>query len=125
MYSIAVREDFSANHYLIGGDWGAENSMHTHHYQIEVLLEGNSLDEHGYLADIFVLKTAMNGVISRFRNILLNDLEEFHGNNPSIERFACIVHDLLFSRININHVSATQVKIWEDANAWTSYRKEY
>jgi 6-pyruvoyltetrahydropterin/6-carboxytetrahydropterin synthase len=32
MYTVAVRRDFIAQHYLIGGDWGAENELHAHHY---------------------------------------------------------------------------------------------
>jgi len=27
MYTVAVRRDFIAQHYLIGGDWGAENEL--------------------------------------------------------------------------------------------------
>ena len=26
MYTVAVRRDLIARHYLIGGDWGAENN---------------------------------------------------------------------------------------------------
>ena len=40
MYSLAIRRDFVAQHYLIGGDWGAENQKHSHHYQVEVQVEG-------------------------------------------------------------------------------------
>ena len=42
MYQLAVTRDFVAQHYLIGGDWGAENSRHSHAYRIEVLLSGLS-----------------------------------------------------------------------------------
>ena len=44
MYTVAVRRDFIAQHYLIGGDWGAENELHSHHYQAEVQLEGAELE---------------------------------------------------------------------------------
>jgi hypothetical protein len=50
VYTIAVQRDFIAQHYLIGGDWGAENELHSHHYRLELQLEGAALDEHGYLA---------------------------------------------------------------------------
>jgi hypothetical protein len=43
MYTTAVRQDFIAQHCLIGGDWGAENEKHSHHYQVEVQLVGQSL----------------------------------------------------------------------------------
>ena len=35
MYSVAVKREFVAQHFLIGGDWGAENDWHSHHYQVE------------------------------------------------------------------------------------------
>ena len=48
MYTLTVKRDFVAQHYLIGGDWGAENEKHSHHYAVELTLEGRELDEHGY-----------------------------------------------------------------------------
>ena len=42
MYTLAVQRDFVAQHYLIGGDWGAENFWHSHHYRLEVQLEADS-----------------------------------------------------------------------------------
>ena len=40
MYTLAVRRDFIARHFLIGGDWGAENFPNSHHYVLELQLEG-------------------------------------------------------------------------------------
>src|SRR5436853_29765 len=51
MYSVSVKRGFTAEHFLIGGDWGAENQPHSHDYQVEVQLEGATLDRHGYLVD--------------------------------------------------------------------------
>ena len=47
MYTLAVRKDFIARHYLIGGDWGAENLPNSHHYLLELNLSGSVLDIHG------------------------------------------------------------------------------
>jgi 6-pyruvoyltetrahydropterin/6-carboxytetrahydropterin synthase len=49
MYTLSVRREFRAEHFLIGGDWGAENQPHVHAYRLEVELEGERLDAHGYL----------------------------------------------------------------------------
>ena len=35
MYTVSVKRDFTAYHYLVGGNWGAENDKHAHHYYIE------------------------------------------------------------------------------------------
>ena len=38
MYSVSVRTDFIAQHFLIGGDWGPENERNSHHYVLELTL---------------------------------------------------------------------------------------
>ena len=30
MYTVSVKRDFIARHFLIGGDWGRENEPHAH-----------------------------------------------------------------------------------------------
>ena len=40
MYTLAVRRDFIARHFLIGGDWGPENFPNSHHYILELQLKG-------------------------------------------------------------------------------------
>ena len=60
MYTVAVKKDLIAQHYLIGGDWGAENDPHSHHYVIEVRLEAAELDQHGYLVDIVKIETELD-----------------------------------------------------------------
>ncbi len=88
MYRVAVVKDFIAQHYLIGGDWGTENQLHSHHYKIELVLEGVELDQHGYLVDIVDIETAVDALTGRYRDRTLNDLPEFADANPSIEHFA-------------------------------------
>jgi 6-pyruvoyltetrahydropterin/6-carboxytetrahydropterin synthase len=124
MYTVAVKRDFIAQHYLIGGDWGAENELHSHHYQAEVQLEGADLDQHGYLADIVDIETALDALIARYRDQTLNDLPEFSGLNPSIERFSKILCQSLVERIQAANLSVVTVKLWENDLAWASYRVE-
>jgi 6-pyruvoyltetrahydropterin/6-carboxytetrahydropterin synthase len=122
VYTIAVRRDFVAQHYLIGGDWGAENQKHSHHYQVELQLEGRELDRHGYLVDIVAIEAALDRLVSCYRDQTLNDLPEFAGLNPSIEHFARILCGQLDQAIPVANVDSLTVKIWENAIAWTAYR---
>ena len=39
MYTLGVRRDFIARHFLIGGDWGPENFSNSHHYVLELQLK--------------------------------------------------------------------------------------
>jgi len=67
MYQLAITRDFIAQHYLIGGDWGRENQKHSHHYRVEILIESEQLDQHGYLVDIVDVDSAVSDIIPGFR----------------------------------------------------------
>jgi 6-pyruvoyltetrahydropterin/6-carboxytetrahydropterin synthase len=121
MYAIAVRRDFIAQHYLIGGDWGAENELHSHHYQVEVQLEGAELDRHGYLVDIVAIEKALEELVARFRDCILNDLAEFEGLNPSIEHFSRILWSGFAPRLQAGNLQAVRVRLWENEIAWAEY----
>jgi len=124
MYTVAIKRDFVAQHFLFGGDWGAENQWHSHHYQVEVRLEGATLDRHGYLVDIVDIQTNLEAVLAHFRDKTLNDTPEFTGLNPSIEHFARIFCQALAQRIKAPNLAAITVNMWENENAWAAYRQE-
>jgi 6-pyruvoyltetrahydropterin/6-carboxytetrahydropterin synthase len=122
MYTVAVKRDFVAQHYLIGGDWGAENQWHSHHYAVEVRLEGAALDRHGYLVDIVDIEHHLEALVAAYRDKTLNELPAFAGLNPSIEHFSRIFCEALAGRINAPNISAVTLVMWENEIAWASYR---
>jgi 6-pyruvoyltetrahydropterin/6-carboxytetrahydropterin synthase len=122
MYKVAVKRDFVAQHFLIGGDWGAENEWHSHHYFVEVQLEGAELDQHGYLVDIVDIERNLEALVAYYRDKTLNELPEFAGLNPSIEHFSRIFCQALAERITAPNLSAITVQMWENEIAWASYR---
>lgn len=122
MYTVAVKRDFVAQHFLIGGDWGPENQWHSHHYQVEVQLEGAELDRHGYLVDIVDIEHNLEALVAAYKDKTLNDLPEFAGLNPSIEHFSRIFCLALAGRIQAPNISAITIKLWENEIAWASYR---
>jgi 6-pyruvoyltetrahydropterin/6-carboxytetrahydropterin synthase len=124
MYTIAVKRDFIARHYLIGGDWGPENHEHAHHYQLEVQIEGNQLDRHGYLVDIVDIETRLESLVNRYRDQVLNELPQFDGLNPSIEHFSRILSEEFVSGMDTGPFNAVTIKLWENEIAWASFRRE-
>lgn len=124
MYAVAVKRGLTAQHFLIGGDWGQENERHFHHYVVEVCLEGRTLDEHGYLVDIVEIETHMDELVSYFQDKTLNELPEFGGLNPSVERFARIFCQEMGSRISNPNVCAINVTVWENEQAYAAYRQD-
>lgn len=121
MYTTAVRRDFIAQHFLIGGDWGAENQKHSHHYLVQVELMGETLDSHGYVVDIVEITRALEEQCAYFRDRTLNDLPEFAGLNPSLEHLARIFAEGFLKRLHGAHLTRLRVQIWENADAWVAY----
>ena len=123
MYRLAITRDFIAQHYLIGGDWGAENCKHSHLYRVEVLLRGAALDQHGYLVDIVELNSALTDIIAQFGDHTLNDLTHFAGLNPSLERFARVFYEALCTKLVLKDLCLT-VTLWENDRNWAAYGPE-
>ena len=122
LYSLGIKREFSARHYLIGGDWGEENIEHAHHYRLELILEKPTLDQHGFLVDIVEVESQLDQVVAEFSGKTLNALASFSGGNPSIERLATILNGIFAERFTAFQLSAISVIIHEDEIAWTSCR---
>jgi 6-pyruvoyltetrahydropterin/6-carboxytetrahydropterin synthase len=124
MYTLGVCRDFIAKHFLIGGDWGAENFPNSHHYVLELQLEGKELDRHGYLVDIMDVEKHLDDIVYYYKEQMLNDKPEFAGLNPSIEHFARILATSLSERIEATNITALKVVLWENESAWAAFRVE-
>jgi 6-pyruvoyltetrahydropterin/6-carboxytetrahydropterin synthase len=124
MYTLAVKRDFIARHYLIGGDWGPENFPNSHHYLLELQLSGERLDQHGYLVDIVEVEKHLDETVAYYKEQMLNELPEFAGLNPSIEHFARILVGQLNEKIHAPNISRLAVRLWENEIAWVSYSVE-
>ena len=124
MYTLGVKREFIARHYLIGGDWGAENLPNSHHYVLELQLTGRELDTHGYLVDILDVEKHLNEIVNYYKDQMLNEKPEFAGLNPSIEHFSRIVATSLSERIKAENITSLKIVLWENASAWAAYTLE-
>ena len=121
-YSVTVRREFVAWHFLIGGDFGPENERNAHRYRVEARYEGPDLDEHGFLLDIDDVQRRLDAITDRYEEKTLNDFPEFEGLNPSVEHFARIIGDALALRVP--NVSVLEVTVWEDDTAAAGHRRQ-
>ena len=121
-YAIAIRQDFIAQHYLIGDASETEKERHSHFYRVEVELEGSTLNEQGYLVDILEVESYLKELLACYQDKTLNELPEFRDLNPSIEHFSRIFCEELAGRIKAGTLGAMAVTIWEDEIARASYR---
>ncbi len=122
VYQLSITREFIARHRLVGGDFGAENATHSHRYRADIVVEGNELDEHGFLVDIVALGIAADDVVAQFGERVLNDLPAFHELNPSLEHFARIFHTRLAPKIDGRRLALT-VRLWENDRDWAAYRR--
>ena len=125
MYALRVDRAFKAYHFLIGGDWGSENTHHSHDYRFEAIFEGPDLNKHGYLLDIVDVESAMDQQVARYENSTLNELEEFEGLNPSIEHFSRILWERMASTISKDGLTSMTIRVWEDGFAWARYTRAF
>jgi len=121
MYELGIRRNFIARHFLVGGDWGPENFPNSHHYVLELQLEGKELDQHGYLVDIVDLEKQLDEIVNYYKDEMLNEKLEFAGLNPSLENFARIIAASLSDRIRAKNISEIKVVLWENESAWAAY----
>jgi 6-pyruvoyltetrahydropterin/6-carboxytetrahydropterin synthase len=124
-FTVGVIRDFIASHFLVGGDWGAENHPHTHHYRLEAIFAGDELDRHGYLLDIAVVKQHLDALVARFRDQRLNDLPELAGKNPGLEPFARVLAEglarTLLPALPARTLASLTVKLWENEEAFATH----
>lgn len=113
MYRVSVRRDLIAQHHLTVPNPGPEGELHSHAFTVEVELSGPELDEYGYLVDIDDVKAALDATLSRYRDETMNELVEFSGQNPSVERFV--------EAASLDAPQHVSVRVWEDDVASATY----
>ena len=122
-FTVGLLREFVAQHRLIGGDWGRENDRHAHPYRLEAIFEGDTLDRHGYLVDISHDEPRLDALVARYRDQMLNELPEFAGENPGLERFASILADRLAGDLPQGNVKVLTIKLWESRDAYATCRR--
>jgi 6-pyruvoyltetrahydropterin/6-carboxytetrahydropterin synthase len=121
MYATTVMTDFVAQHYLTVPDPGPEGVPHSHHFEVELTFRGPELNRYDYLVDIDDAEAALDDLADRYRDELLNDLPEFEGYNPSVERFARVIFERVTDAVTDDTVTELAVRVWEDDTAAATY----
>jgi 6-pyruvoyltetrahydropterin/6-carboxytetrahydropterin synthase len=121
VYATTVRTEFVAQHFLTVPDPGPEGEPHSHRYEVELTFRGPELNEYEYVVDIDDAEEALAALAERYRDSLLNDLPEFEGVNPSVERFARAVFDRVTAAVPDDTVTELGVTVWEDDDTAAAY----
>jgi 6-pyruvoyltetrahydropterin/6-carboxytetrahydropterin synthase len=120
MYSVSIREQFIARHFL-AKETGKEGTPHSHHYFVEVCAFGDRLDAQGFLINIVDLKHQLHLLVNEICDRLLNDLEVFRGTIPTLENLAHQLWVQIAPRLKGTNVSSIKVTVWEEEYICASF----
>lgn len=123
MYTLGLKRTFTAKHFLIGGDFGEENHLHSHFYTLDTILEKQNLNDQGFVADITLVEQVLDKITSKLQGAVLNEIPELKDLNPSIEHLARFVVHKISKDLQSENLTAISATIWEDNQAWAGYRE--
>jgi len=122
MFEVSVEQTFAAGHALRNYKGRCEN-VHGHNFRVQVVIEGERLDDTGLLVDFLDVKEAMRAIIGRLDHVFLNDIEPFDVKNPSAENLAEYFHQEMTRRLKSSvPIRIREVKVWETDIQSATYR---
>ncbi|HUA83045.1 MAG TPA: 6-carboxytetrahydropterin synthase QueD [Bryobacteraceae bacterium] len=122
MFEIAVEQTFAAGHALRNYKGKCEN-VHGHNFRVQVVMEGERLDETGLLVDFLDVKDAMRAIIDRLDHVFLNDVAPFDVKNPSAENIAEYFYQEMTRGLKSPApVRIREVTVWETDIQSATYR---
>ncbi len=123
MYMIGVWDHFSSAHYLRNYEGKCEH-LHGHNWKVEVVLEGDTLDEAGMVLDFGILKGFLKDIMNTLDHKCLNDDVDFFKNiSPSSEHIARYIYNSLKEKIVGYPVRMHEVKVFESENSYAVYKE--
>jgi 6-pyruvoyltetrahydropterin/6-carboxytetrahydropterin synthase len=112
MFEVSVEQTFASAHALRNYKGKCEN-LHGHNWKVQVVIEGEKLDETGLLVDFIDVKNLMAHVIERLDHQYLNEVPPFDLVNPSAENIAEYFYQQMTEGLANAPVRVHSVKIWE------------
>jgi 6-pyruvoyltetrahydropterin/6-carboxytetrahydropterin synthase len=123
MFEVAVEQVFASAHALRNYKGRCEN-IHGHNWKVQVVIQGERLDDTGLLVDFIDVKNLMAGIIDRIDHQFLNEIPPFDVVNPSAENIAEYFCQKMIEGLKDTPVpvTVTEVKIWETDIQSATYR---
>lgn len=122
-WRLTITQDFSAAHQLRNYGGKCEH-LHGHNFGVEVVVEGEKLDEKvQYLVDFKEIKRRTKRVLEKLDHKHLNDVECFTEINPSSENIAMFIYKELVDTMP-DTVSLAEVSVSEKDSSKATYWEE-
>ena len=122
MFEVTVQETFAAAHFLRGYE-GTCNSIHGHNFRVQVIIEGERLNDIGMLVDFRDVKRLLRTVMESVDHKNLNEVPPFDAEkNPTTENLAEYFYNRMAPEIATSGARVREVRIWETDIQAASYR---
>ena len=119
MFEIGIVEEFEAV-LSLEGDFGPATRLHGHTYKVQVVIQGDVLDDTGVLYDISRLRDSLKEILSHLHYQNLNELDEFKDLNPTVENVCKYIYERMDLALG-GGVGGLKVTVWESPTAFSSY----
>lgn len=119
MYEIGVTAQFEAAHRLVG-DFGPATRMHGHTYRLEVIVRGDSLDEHGVLYDIGRLRGVVDELAASLHYQELGEVAGLANRNTTAEVVADYCWETLAAGLQRQGLTSLVVRVWESPQVYAA-----
>jgi 6-pyruvoyltetrahydropterin/6-carboxytetrahydropterin synthase len=120
MFSTSIHQPFSSRHFLLN-EPGRESEPHVHDYVLRLTVQGPTLDGNDFLVDIITLHRNLKEVLGTIEGKLLNEMESFHGKNPSLEYLAQVIWYKFEPYLKKTPVTHLSILIFEDKDTSAGY----
>ncbi len=123
MFEVCVEQVFASAHALRNYKGKCEN-VHGHNWKVQVVIEGQKLDDTGMLVDFIDVKHLMGEILERLDHQFLNEIPPFDVVNPSAENIAEYFYQRMMEGLEETPVPVRvqSVKIWETDIQSATYR---
>lgn len=124
LFRLKVQDHFSSAHYLRNYQGACEN-LHGHNWKVELIVEGETLNDIDILIDFKDLKKILKDVLSELDHRLINELPFFQVNNPSSENIAKYIFHRVKEKLSpYKNIRVKEVAVYETEKASASYLEE-
>jgi len=122
LFEVAYETTFCATHVLHRGGRPIE-PQHGHDWRVEVVAEGDTLDELGLVVDFEHLKRAVSEVCARFHYGDITSHADFAGQSPSAEAVARYFFREVRRALGPEGRRLARVRVHEAPGCSASYRE--